>query len=76
MKVGYVDFWHRDRGFGWLMSENLKYFAHISNFISLQPGTAPQAGQQVEFEEGRNSKGLVAISVRIVTQEAGVKAGA
>jgi hypothetical protein len=57
------------------MSENLKYFAHISNFISLQPGTAPQAGQLVEFEEGRNSKGLVAISVRIMAQKASVGEG-
>jgi cold shock CspA family protein len=67
MKVGFVDYWNRDRGFGWTVSDNIRYFTHITNFIpALPPGFLPQAGLQVEFEEGKNSRGLVAMNVRIV----------
>ncbi len=51
-------------------SENEKYFAHYTSFNKLRNATdlrKIKEGQMVSFEEGKNSKGICAINVNIIS---------
>jgi CspA family cold shock protein len=64
MKSGYVDFWKSERNFGFIKDDDGNtYFVHVSAFAS---GDRPRTGCIVTFEEGRTSKGAMALNVSIV----------
>ena len=67
MRNGYIEFWHSDRGYGFIEAENedgtkARFFVHISAIVS----GLPVSGAFVVFDEGRTSKGQWAVNVSVV----------
>ena len=63
MKSGYLDFWKPERNYGFIKDDaGHSYFVHISAFA---PGAQPVTGCFVKFDEGRTSKGAIALNVQI-----------
>ncbi len=62
---GHVDYWRKDRGFGFIYDAEKKtrYFGHISAVVG---GKIPQTGNLVEFEPGQTQRGLCAINIRVI----------
>ncbi len=54
-----------DKGYGFIKSDNVEYFFHISNLA--EQATLAE-GLEVTFEVGKNDKGDFAKDVRVVSQ--------
>jgi cold shock CspA family protein len=67
MVNGYIEVWTA-KGYGWVLSDDgRKFFAHVRAFEPALPlGFVPVKGSLVEFDEGKTSRGPVALNIRIV----------
>lgn len=62
---GFIEFWHQSRGYGFVhTADGRSYFAHISSFNPM-PVAVPTKGLLVRFDEGRATRGPVALNIRI-----------
>jgi CspA family cold shock protein len=63
---GYVRWWLKDRGFGFLRGDDgLDYFVHYSNIEKNASGRSDLTPNDlVEFESEKNYKGLKAVAVK------------
>ena len=74
-RIAYIDVWFPDRNFGFIHETRpdgqiYKLFLHASN---IQTGM-PRSGLIVKFNEGRNSKGALAIDVEVLEPAVGLAA--
>jgi cold shock CspA family protein len=60
---GYLDYWNAEKRYGFIKTDDGRtFFVHISNFPE---GAKPVTGNFVSFDEGRTSKGPIALNVQI-----------
>lgn len=66
MLKGKVKFFNKEKGFGFLITEDLKeYFFHHTDVRSFD---LPDFGDMVDFEASTNAKGDVAKNVRVTSK--------
>lgn len=67
--TGFVEFW-ADNGWGFVFNaEGEKFFAHIRAFEPALPlGVYPVKGTIVSFDEGKTTRGPVALNIKILSR--------
>lgn len=62
-KTGKINYFNKDKGFGFILSEDGKsLFVHINN-VSMNNGEYPEIGQKFSFIEVNSKKGIMAVDV-------------
>lgn len=62
-KTGKINYFNKERGFGFLVSEDyVRSFVHI-NHVSGNDGKYPEVGQHFSYIEVKCKKGIMAIDV-------------
>jgi cold shock CspA family protein len=62
---GYVIQYNSDRGFGFILSQNIKYFFHI-NEVNRYEQNRIRVNTKLEFTPSINNKGSMAINIKII----------
>ena len=64
MKTGKIKFFDRTKGFGFIREDytDIDYFFHFSKQVNYDE--VMEAGDHVQFDEGRNRTGVCAINVQ------------
>ena len=64
MKTGMVKSWNRQRGFGFIVSDDEEYFVNINDVHITLKNTGLKEGQRVTFNVKSDMKGDRAVNVK------------
>jgi len=75
---GYINYWHRDRNFGFIYDDaGCSYFAHITKFVPALPREYRLIkNTRVEFDVEQSARGPMAVNVRVVADLTSLSGGA